>query len=107
MLPKNARFIWLMNFPIDTIAFFHGLKLYSKIWNGLYALLMTEESAFFLILRLEIKKRNALLTLKNVFIIRTVGYSSSTSFEFWYCNGGMPICCFTNFPKKDGLAKLK
>ena len=33
MLSKNAIFIWLMKFPIATIAFFHGLKLYSK--NGM------------------------------------------------------------------------
>ena len=33
ILPKNAIFIWLMKFPIATIAFFHGLKLYSK--NGM------------------------------------------------------------------------
>ena len=33
IFPKNAIFIWLMNVPIATIAFFHGLKLYSK--NGM------------------------------------------------------------------------
>ena len=36
-----------------------------------------------------------------------VKHYSSFSSDSRYCNGAIPVCAFTNLPKKEGLGKSK